>query len=108
MTEEQFWSSNPRIIKVYEKIYREKTKKQNEMIHLYVGSYVQSALFTAIDGVLNGRKAKAKYIEKPVEIFEPTKEDKEKEKLRAIAQFRSWAKSQQNKYKGKEDKDGNN
>lgn len=111
MSEQQFWESNPRIIKVYDKIYREKIRVENKLIHAYVGNYVLSALYTAIDGVLNGKKAKAKYIEEPIEIFTLTEEEKdrkEKEKQQqAIAQFMGWAKSTKTRY-GKEGKDGFN
>lgn len=109
MTEEQFWESNPRIIKVYDKIYRDKVRVENKIIHAYVGNYVLSALYTAIDGVLNAKKAKAKYIEEPIEFFKLTEEEqqqKDKEKQQqAIAQFMGWAESTKSRY-GKEDKHG--
>ena len=101
MTEEQFWNSNPRIIKVYERIYREKENRKNELTHMYVGNYVLSALYTAIDGVLNGKKSKAKYTEKPVRIFPPTEEEKKKEEEQARAAFLRWAGFAETKYKKK-------
>lgn len=101
MSEEQFWKSNPRIIKVWEQIYKNKINEQNRLTHMYVGNYELSALFTAIDGVLNGKKAKSKYMDKPVQMFELTEEEKKAEQEKAIAQFMGWAKSTQNKYKGK-------
>ena len=75
MTEEQFWHSNPRIIKVWEKIYKEKENRQNQLIHTWVGTYGLSALFTAIDGCLNGKKAKAKYMKEPLQLFPLTEEE---------------------------------
>lgn len=105
MSEEQFWRSNPRIIKTWERIYRTKQNEQNTLAHMYIGNYELSALFTAIDGVLNGKKAKARYIEKPVRLFELTEEEKQIEQKKAIAQFMTWANATQDKYKGKEDKD---
>lgn len=101
MTEEQFWFSNPRIIKVYEKAWKAKENRTNELIHLFVGQYGLSALYTAIDGCLNGPKAKAKYMEKPIRIFELTEEDKIREKEQAQKAFMAWASSTKSKYKGK-------
>ena len=75
MTEEQFWKSNPRTIEVWAKAWKMRENRQNELTHSYVGNYVLSALFTAIDGVLNGRKAKARYIDKPIQLFELTEEE---------------------------------
>jgi hypothetical protein len=99
MTKEEFWSSNPRIIKVYEKIYREREMRENAKVHMYVGNYMLSALYTAIDGVLNGKKSKAKYLEKPVKIFPPTEEEKEKEAELARKKFLMWAGFAESKYK---------
>lgn len=99
MTEEQFWSSNPRKIKVYDKIYREKENRRNELVYSWIGDYGLSALFTAIDGVLNGKKAKAKYPEKPFRLFEMTEEEKELERKKALEQFIAWAGHAEKKYK---------
>lgn len=90
MTEEQFWRSNPRIINVYNNIYKDNQKSQNILAHAWVGTYVQSALFAAIDGCLNGRKAKSKYIEKPIELFEPTEEEKAIAQQRELQRFIAW------------------
>lgn len=108
MSEEQFWKSNPRIINVWVKAWKLRENRRNELIHSFVGNYGLSALFTAIDGVLNGRKAKSKYIDKPIQLFELTEEEKEIEKQKAIAAFMGWANSAKNKF-GKEVKeDGTN
>lgn len=102
MTEEVFWQSNPRIIKVYEKIYKEKENRRNQLVHAWIGDYGVSALTVAIDHVLNGKKAKSKYKEKPMRLFELTPEEKEKERQNAINMFLMWAGMTENKYKGKE------
>ena len=99
MSEEQFWRSNPRIIKTWEKAWKAKENRQNEMVYFYIGQYGLSALYTAIDGVLNGKKAKAKYIDKPVRIFEQTEEEKQLEVLKAREAFKAWANSTKSKYK---------
>lgn len=99
MTESEFWSSNIRKIKVYEKIYRAKENRTNELVYSWIGDYGLSALFTAIDGVLNGKKAKAKYSEKPFRLFELTEEEKEAERQKALEQFLAWAGHAEKKYR---------
>ena len=84
MTEEQFWHSNLRKIETYEKAYKLKHNSINSFVYSYVGAYGMSALVTAIDGVLNGKKSKNKYIEKPIDLFELTAEEKaEREAIEA-------------------------
>lgn len=99
MTEEQFWRSNPAKIKVYAEAWKQEQKRQNEVIHTYVGTYVLSALTTAIDGVLNGKKSKAKYMEKPIQLFELTEKEKEEEQRKAREAFLAWANLTKSKYK---------
>lgn len=99
MSEEQFWKSNPRIIKVWEKAYKMKVNADNTHMYVWTGNYMLSALYTAIDGVLNGKKAKAKYAEKPIRLFELTEEEKQKEAEKARAQFLAWAGHVEKKYK---------
>lgn len=101
MTEEQFWRSNPRIISAWEEVYKERINGENNRIYNYVGNYILSALFTSIDGVINGKKAKAKYIEKPIQMFELTEEEKKNKQQDAIAQFIAWAGMAETKYKDK-------
>lgn len=101
MTEEQFWRSNPRIIKVWESAWREEQLRQNELIHSYVGNYILSAVSTAVDHCINGQKAKSKYIEKPIQLFELTEEEKKQQQLKAREAFMMWAKRAESKYKNK-------
>lgn len=99
MTEEQFWNSNPRIIKVWEQAYKNEQNRMNELIYAWVGNYGLSALCMAIDHVLNGKKAKSKYIEKPIRIFELTEKEKEQEAVKARQAFMAWAGMAEKKYK---------
>ena len=101
MTEEQFWHSNPAIIKVWAEAWKRKENRQNELIHTFVGNYIQSALVTSIDKVLNGKKSKSKYLEKPIQLFELTEEEKEKEQEKARQAFMMWAGQVEKKYKDK-------
>lgn len=99
MTEKEFWESNPRKIKVYEQIYKTKENRRNDLVYSWIGDYGLSALVTAIDGVFNGRKAKAKYSEKPFRLFEMTEEEKEEARRKALAQFMAWTGHAEKKYK---------
>lgn len=101
MSEEQFWRSNPRIIHVWEQAWKAKENRMNGLVYAYIGNYELSALYTAIDGVLNGKKAKAKYIEKPIRIFELTEEERIQEQEKARQAFVMWAGFAENKYKEK-------
>ena len=106
MTEEQFWRSNPRIVAVWANAWKKEQNYSNDLIHKMVGTYVLSALTTAIDGVLNGKKAKAKYTQNPIQLFELTEEEKKKEQQKAQEAFIKWAFATQKKFKGKEDNNG--
>lgn len=106
MTEEQFWHSNPRIIAVWEKAYKEKVNSINDIIHNIVGNYGISALIYSIEHCF-AKNPKYSYVEKPIKLFELTEEEKEREavKEQKIEQnkFIEWAKSFMKKKQGKED-----
>ena len=91
MTEEQFWRSNPAIIKVWEKAWKMEEERKNSLLHAWVGNYGISALCYAIDHVLNGRKAKSKYMKEPLRLFEMTEEEKKQKEKNALAAFVAWA-----------------
>lgn len=91
MNEEQFWHSNPAIIKVWENAWKMEENRRNELIHAWVGNYGISALVYAIEHTLNGKKAKSKYIEKPIRLFELTEEEKKQQEKNALAAFINWA-----------------
>ena len=105
MSEEQFWHSNPAYIKVWAEAWKKKENRKNELIHTYVGNYIQSAVTTSIDRAINGKKSKSKYLEKPIEIFVLTEEEKQekqkKEEMDARQAFMMWANQAKSKYKDK-------
>lgn len=90
MTEEQFWRSNPAIIKVYEKAWKMEQNRKNELIHTMIGNYGISALCYAIDHCLNGKKAKTKYLKKPIRLFELTEEEKKIAQKEALKAYERW------------------
>lgn len=70
---------------------------------MYTGNYILSALCVAMNAVNGG---KAKYVDKPIQLFEFNDEEKKHEKDKAIAAFLGWAKGKKTKLKGKEVEDG--
>ena len=73
MSEEQFWNSNPRIIKVWEKAYKERTNHENFMNYV-LGGYVLNAVSIAI-GKGFSKNFKGEYPDRPIRIFELTEEE---------------------------------
>lgn len=65
VSEEIFWTLNPRKFKIYKKAHNIRTKDMDEQMWI-MGQYVMNATLVAIDRGLNGQKAKSKYIEKPL------------------------------------------
>lgn len=60
-----FWKMNPRIIKAISNGYNEKLKRQDYMLWLS-NQYTLSAVYTALDHLLNGKKAKSEYFKRPI------------------------------------------
>lgn len=61
----EFWKMNPRILKLLSKGHEEK-KKEWDYMGWVLGQYTLSAVFTAIDHALSGKKAKSEYMGKPI------------------------------------------
>lgn len=64
--------STPALLKAYDKAYQEKIKRMDVLAWQFCGNYVMPAVSVAVEHCLHGKKAKSKYIEKP--IFINTKE----------------------------------
>lgn len=64
VTYAEFWKMNPRILKAIAKGYKNKMVDMDYMMWT-MGIYVKSAVLVAVDHVLNAKKAKSEYIEKP-------------------------------------------
>lgn len=104
MSEEQFWRSNPRIIKVWEEAWKNEQNRTNHLIHAYVGSYVMSAMSTALADILipmfsKNKHSKAKYIEEPIRLFEKTEDEKKEEYELMTQRFIAWGNSLIKNYK---------
>lgn len=62
---ETFWHLTPKKLKSFYKAYELKRKLQDEQMW-FMGQYVLSAVSMAVEHNLHGRKARSKYIEKPI------------------------------------------
>lgn len=69
-----FWKLTPKTLKAHHKAYVIKEKHIDEMIWSVCGNYVLSAVAVAVENCLAGKKARLKYIEKP--LSEANKEEK--------------------------------
>lgn len=67
----EFWGMNPHIIKLLMKGHEEKIKEQDYLAWIF-GQYTLSAVSTAIERNLAGKKSKSEYIKEPLlpKIFE--------------------------------------
>lgn len=94
MTEEEFWRSNPRKIKVYEKAWRDEQNYINTLAYTFWGNYGISALQTVISGILTpmfcGKPSKAKYMDEPVRLFARTEQELEEYKEQQTQAFINW------------------
>lgn len=85
----QFWELNPHKIKIITMGYREQKIEQDAMVYSWWGNYGLSAVAVAVEHCLAGKKAKSKYIEKPM-LANVEKNDKvldEEEKQKKAEQF---------------------
>lgn len=76
-----FWQSTVRELNPY--IEAEKIRQKNaDRNNYYLGAYTYHAVFAAIENAFNGKKAKAKYLEKP---FSEQQSEEEMENEKKIA-----------------------
>lgn len=71
----EFWNMNPRIIRLLIKGHEEKIKEQDYLAWLF-NQYTLSAVSTAVEHCLAGKKAKTQYIKQPF-FSKVQKEEKE-------------------------------
>lgn len=76
-----FWHLNPTKLKPFQEAHRIKQENRDAEMWAFCGNYVLSAVITAVDACLNGRKASSKYIENPLlkDRINDTKEMTEEE-----------------------------
>ncbi len=92
MTYDEFWYGNPERYIAYRKAHELDIRRRNEEMWLQ-GLYNFSAFSTALSNIhFDGKQHQPnKYLEKPIELFEKTEEEKkieaEKAKQKVIAQL---------------------
>lgn len=74
MTYDQFWRDDPWLAKSYRRAYELQIEKTNQELWLQ-GLYFHNAVAVAINNAFN--KQKQKYINKPLQMFQPTKDERE-------------------------------
>ena len=87
MTYEQYWFGDPWMVRAYAQAYLLKRRVRNEELWLE-GVYMVHALQTVI-GTAFG-KQKVKYLDKPLDIFEKTEAEKEREKRVERQKLINW------------------
>ena len=106
---------NPRIIKLISKGHENKIKEIDSLAWLF-GRYVHSAVGTAVEHCLAGRKAQSKYIEKPflmqaeinqkAEAEQLTEAEKQKQVELLFMRLQVQAQNFKQQKKKKENQDG--
>ena len=104
MTEEQFWHSNPRLIKAYEKAWKQEQNWNNQLMYTWMGGYVQNAVTVALSQVLTpmfckGKHSNASFMDEPIRIFPKTEEEKQAEYEQMTQAFIAWGDAMIKKYK---------
>ena len=61
-----FWHLNPKKLEPFKKAYFIKQEERDAEVWAMCGNYVLSAVYTAVESCLNGKKSRSKYIESPV------------------------------------------
>jgi len=87
MTYEQFWYGDPWMTRAYAQAYLLKRRVANEEMWLQ-GVYMAHAVNTVITNAFS--KQKAKYLDKPLDIFEKTQAEKEREKRVERQKLINW------------------
>lgn len=87
MTYEQYWFGDPWMTRAYAQAYLLKRRVANEEMWLQ-GVYMVHAVQTVISNSFG--KQKVKYLEKPLDIFEKTQAEKEREKRVERQKLINW------------------
>ena len=95
MTYEQFWYGDPWMCRAYAQAYLLKRKVDNENAWI-LGAYTANAFGTVLATAFSKNK-KAKYLEKPLDIFPKTEAEKQaelrEERRKLITWLNGWKKS---------------
>ena len=103
MTLDEFWNGSPYLVKYYREAHRLKVEEENQKAWLQ-GLYIKSALDSSLSNLFRKRGSKGvPYLEKPLELFEKTEREKEreaiKEREKAVEYFNSLIRKQNERKK---------
>ena len=91
MTYDEFWYGDPFRVVAYRRAHRLRIEQNNQQLWLQ-GLYVHNAVAVAINNAFS--KQKQKYIEKPIELFEPSEEEKkaraEETRRKLVEKLNAW------------------
>lgn len=89
MTYDQYWVESPYLAVTYRKAYRLRREAENEQAWLQ-GLYVFDAFAVCLANVFARKGAKKQtYIERPVDIFPPTEQEKKRREAEEYAKMQA-------------------
>ena len=105
MSYEQYWEGPPSLAVAYRKAYKLRLEIDNEQAWLQ-GLYFYDAIAVSLANAFRKKGAQAKnYLERPIDIFPPTKEEKKRREEEEIAKMQKameeMARRQRNRKKQK-------
>jgi len=104
MSYEQFWDGHPYLVVAYRKAYKIKREVENEQAWLQ-GLYVFDAFAVCLANVFAKRGAKKQtYLERPIDIFPLTEQEKQRREREANAKMQAAMKAMQRKQHAKKQK----
>ena len=66
VSKDEFMHSTPKVLRAYDEAHKIKIKELDSLAWQFCGNYVMSAVMVSVEKCFAGRKARLKYIDKPV------------------------------------------
>ena len=92
MTSEEYWNEDPYLAVGFREAHKLRIEQRNQEMWMQ-GLYIYNAVETAVYNCFRGKGKRAKYIEKPIELFPKDDDQKEieaqKERDKAVDFFNS-------------------
>lgn len=93
MSYDEFWHGDPWLCEYYRQYHRLCVEQRNQELWIQ-GLYNLSALSVALSGVFGSKGKKAKYIEKPFQLFPKTREEElaeaEETRRKLVEKLNRW------------------
>lgn len=88
VSEERFWEAIPVELEPYRKMDAMQQERLDYQMWM-MGAYVSNAVGVAVSSALNGKKSRARYLEKPFSAME--REERERTPEDELLRFSAWA-----------------